>query len=181
MKTGWITPLVFLLIGFVLARVLIGSEPPETIVLPSKPDTVVVTDTVLREIQDTIFRTRVAEVMTTDTVNLTDTVYVTALRPVERLDRLFMDSITVGREAGDATIVAGTRVVADSQGVARQDFLERFVTLGPLRSAIVDTTGFRLDFGEFPRKADSCGFFCQARIGVFGAALGFLVAVVVTP
>lgn len=181
MKTGWVTPLIFLVLGGILARVLIGSPPPETITLPSKPDTVVVSDTVLRTIQDTIFRDRVSEVVTTDTVNLTDTVFVTELHPVERLDRLFMDSITVGREAGDATIVAGTRVVADSQGIARADFLERFVTLGPLHSAIVDSTGLRLDFGVFPRPADKCGFWCQTKIALAGTAAGFLVGVVLVP
>ena len=98
MKTAqWLIIAAVLVLG-----VILGSQAcprkvtiTDTLVLPSTPDTVLVQDTVIET------RWRIREVVTTDTLNLTDTVTITLERPIGEINRLFIDTVTVGEFFGD--------------------------------------------------------------------------------
>jgi hypothetical protein len=144
----------------------------ETITLPSTPDTVLVQDTIIET------RWRIREVVTTDTLNLTDTVRITIERPIDELNRLFIDTIQVGEFFGDSTYVATTRIRADSTGLFRTDELHRLITIGYLRSLAATPEGIEVDFAEFPKPPPSCNLGCRLQWGLGGAAAGLILGVV---
>ena len=140
--------------------------------VPLTPDTVFIQDTVI----DT--RWRIRDVVTTDTLNLTDTVRITIERPIGEINRLFIDTVTVGEFFGDTMLVATTRIRSTNAGILRQDELHRLVTIGYLRSIVVTDSSLEVDFAPFPEKPKSCGFGCKVQIGLGGAAVGLIIGVV---
>ena len=175
MKTGhWLVLGAVAVLGLLLGRALFPRHVTEyeTITLPSTPDTVLVQDTVIET------RWRIREVVTTDTLNLTDTVRITIERPIGELNRLFIDTVQVGEFFGDSTYVATTRVRADSTGVFRTDELHRLITIGYLRSLAATPEGIEVDFAEFPKPPPSCNLGCRLQWGLGGAAAGLILGVV---
>jgi hypothetical protein len=169
-----------LIIGAVLVLgVIFGSQAcprtvteTEILTLPSTPDTVFVQDTIIET------KWRIRDVVTTDTLNLTDTVTITIERPVDQLNRLFIDTVTVGQYLGDTTKVATTRIRTDSSGVFRQDELHRLITIGHLRSIAATDSAVEVDFIPFPEPPKSCGFGCKMTWGLGGTAVGVIIGVV---
>lgn len=179
MKTG-----TALLLGaaFVLGGLLVRSVFPVTVVeqqvvrVPLTPDTVFVTDTLVE--RQTVFRDRIRPVVTTDTLNLTDTVFVALERPLGALNRLFVDTVTVGEFFGDTTYIATTRIRTDTAGVFRQDELHRLVTTGTLRSLAVSDSLVEVDFIPFPKPPSTCNLGCRLQWGLGGVAAGLIVGVI---
>ena len=92
MKTG--TALLIgaiAVLGFLLGHNLWPAVRVEEriIQVPLTPDTVFLADTVIET------RWRIRDVVTTDTLNLTDTVRITIERPIGQINRLFIDTVTV--------------------------------------------------------------------------------------
>ena len=161
-------------LGFLLGHNLWPAVRVEERVIrvPLTPDTVFLADTVIET------RWRIRDVVTTDTLNLTDTVRITIERPIGQINRLFIDTVTVGEFFGDTMLVATTRIKSSPAGVLRQDELHRLITIGYLRSIAVTDSALEVDFAPFPEKPKSCGFGCKVQIGLGGAAVGLIIGVV---
>jgi hypothetical protein len=169
MKTlpGVVLALVLLFAGGLIAKQWF----PTVVEVPGVP--IIHTDTIRIEHfnLDTIIEYR--DRVITDTVTLTHQVVLSdpVLIPCPDLPRIRgITRLTAGQGFDDTTYVSIVDLEATGREIAVQRSVEKLYTPGPLLYAEPG----RYDFGTWPQVEPECGFWCQARWLLIGAAGGAL-------
>lgn len=158
-------------LAFLIGRALAPAGTTETITLPGTTDTVTVTTTVLDSVEKVVFRDR--PVVTTDTVILVETRYVTRPDTLTVLaPRWRLTALEAGQSLTEPTYVSADLLRYDG-ALTRIQSVEHYpVTLGPVEAIRTGPGGIRIEFGTWPEPPRTCGVGCRLQWALGGFAAG---------